>query len=340
MYKILRKIWNFINDSIERIIWLFNNSKSYKNWIRNITIVIFCIYLFYASLPIIGHFMTGRNDYIEAVLVVSLIASWVRIVVIWLFTILLIPSEYIEPNIDDLPSKIGNNNVIVEYEPPKWLNPSEVWLLYHLTWEWTNLECLIYKREYEKLITRKYDENYYWWKIKRLWELKYNVPKYERDYWNYLFWTNHDIEVLEAKLSCDYREMKKIQNKLVNYCEDKWLIISSKEKDKKLTTLIYIILFVIWFITLTPITIIITVFILIHKFKTNHWKVNIWKITRTEKGEKIYAHIVWYKYFLEHCEEEQMKKILKDDQSYKDKALPYIIALRMSWKFLDREYLK
>jgi hypothetical protein len=35
-----------------------------------------------------------------------------------------------------------------------------------------------------------------------------------------------------------------------------------------------------------------------------------------------------------------MKTLLKDDPSYKDKALPYIIALRMDRKFLDKEYLK
>jgi hypothetical protein len=35
-----------------------------------------------------------------------------------------------------------------------------------------------------------------------------------------------------------------------------------------------------------------------------------------------------------------MKKILKDDPNFKNKAIPYMIALRMDRKFLDKEYLK
>lgn len=60
------------------------------------------------------------------------------------------------------------------------------------------------------------------------------------------------------------------------------------------------------------------------------------KFYTTNKWDELLAQIIWYKYWLEKCEEEQMKKILEDDPWFKSRTFPYIVALRMNWKLLDK----
>jgi hypothetical protein len=54
----------------------------------------------------------------------------------------------------------------------------------------------------------------------------------------------------------------------------------------------------------------------------------------TDKWKKILSEIVWYKYYLEHCEEEQINSDLDDNEFY-NKHLPYAIALKLNWKIID-----
>ena len=59
------------------------------------------------------------------------------------------------------------------------------------------------------------------------------------------------------------------------------------------------------------------------------------KIKLTDEWNKILAHIYWYKYFLEKCDEEKYKILSGNDKHFIDKTLPYIIALRLNSCFLD-----
>ena len=46
------------------------------------------------------------------------------------------------------------------------------------------------------------------------------------------------------------------------------------------------------------------------------------------------SEIYWYKYYLEHCEEEQINSDLEENEFY-SKHLPYAIALKLNWKIID-----
>jgi hypothetical protein len=59
-----------------------------------------------------------------------------------------------------------------------------------------------------------------------------------------------------------------------------------------------------------------------------------WDIKLTAEWEKIFSEIYWYKYFLEHCEEEQLKKIIEEDADFISETLPYAVALRLNINFL------
>ncbi len=55
----------------------------------------------------------------------------------------------------------------------------------------------------------------------------------------------------------------------------------------------------------------------------------------TKEWEKLLSEIFWYKYYLEHCEEEQINSDLEDGEIY-NKHLPYVIALKLNWKMIDK----
>ena len=180
-------------------------------------------------------------------------------------------------------------------------------------------------------------------------ELKYNVPKYEREFRNEVFWIEHKERVSELQLK-KRKIIKKSQYALLKDCIEKELLIgelpenkkqqNENNEDERSDLKDIITLFLVGLILIPAITAFLVIIILIYFIKRTDNRVCLWNLERTEKWDEIYAHLIWYKYFLEHCEEKQMKKILKDDPNFKDKTIPYMIALRMDRKFLDKEYLK
>lgn len=341
----IRNIKSYINEIIEKAFWLYKTDKKYKSLIKGITIVaVLAVFNFYW----IYTFNKGYLDY-KGLFFAITIWSIVWLAATTLFTFLVVPTDYIEPDIEKLPKKIGKAKVVIEYAPPKWISPSEAWLIYYLYWERTNFECLLYKRESEWLITRKEDDISWHRMIIRNEELKYNVPKYEREFRNEVFWIEHKERVSELQLK-NRKIIKKSQFSLLKDCIEKDLLIGELPENKRQQKEnnedegtdynIIIALFIIGCAFIPAITIFLIIIILTFFAKSRDNRVFLWHLERTEKWDEIYAHLIWYKYFLEHCEEKQMKKILKDDPDFKDKTIPYMIALRMDRKFLDKEYLK
>ena len=60
----------------------------------------------------------------------------------------------------------------------------------------------------------------------------------------------------------------------------------------------------------------------------------VYNVKLTDKWKKVLSEIIWYKYYLEHCEEEQINVDLKENEIY-SKHLPYAIALKLNWKIID-----
>lgn len=233
----------------------------------------------------------------------------------------LIPSDYIEPEIKNLQDSLWKYSVAIQYTPPKWLNPSELWLLYSLKSNSTNIDCLLYKWEYERLI--KIEDRWSWSiLIHKIWEIGNSVPTYEKQFWSSIFKTGFKDTVVwnRNQLNLDKWIVSKIHLELLDYCVKKWLMY--KDRDH----LFWISIFWVFIFPLF--------FIYIIYCMSTQWKylwTNIW---RTKKWKELYAQIMWYKYWLEKCEEEQVKTILEEDPWFKSRNLPYIIALRMDWKFL------
>lgn len=175
-------------------------------------------------------------------------------------------------------------------------------------------------------------------RLERCSQLKYNAPAYERFFWNKIFSNNNREYVYEAEVYKMEDEILDAQQALVDYCVENWYLVQ-KTKLRKVITPSYFLLFLV-FIFMPLIAIIIYMLYLIQSNWSPSFKVNLWKLERTKKWDELYAKILWYKYFLEHCDEEKIKTLLKEDSSYVDKTLPYVIALRLNWRFLNDEYLE
>lgn len=263
---------------------------------------------------------------------------------------------WIEPNIKELTNNSNKHKVIVQYNPPKWLSPSEVWMIYYRIYKASNINCLIYKWASEWIISFK--DKGYRGRIRIIKELSNSVPKYELSYWNGLSKYKHvqvgnniyEIKDPDNLLLGSYR----IQDELLDYCIEKWWLKRTGHNSniKKLPLIPIIILsLVILYSVIVPIINSSLDSDLLNKSlffsKLFCWLFGIrliyvkgWElqspmdIELTEEWEKLFVEIYWYKYFLEHCDEEMLKKLIVEDPDYINKTLPYAVALRLNARFL------
>ena len=127
----------------------------------------------------------------------------------------------------------------------------------------------------------------------------------------------------------------KIQSLIQKSCEEQWLI-KIKTLKKTIKCLLKIILFLtlileIFLLSFKPFIICFIILTLwIFYFINNYTKKEL-----TNEGNKILSEIYGYKKFLENCEEEQLKFLIKEDPNYIDKILPYAIALWLETKLID-----
>ena len=337
----LRNIWNYIKDFLDRCIYYYKNDETYRKSTKNILLFfiivnfIFLLINYFNAERLKELFKISEIWYVTISITICLARLFVQIV----YSSLTIPTDYIQPDMDKLPSKIGKYPVAIQYDPPKWLNPSEVWLLYNQSYESTNIDCMLYKWEYEWLI--EIEDKWNWTVVVfRNKEIDNKVPSYERQYRTMVFWFDRKDRVVRKRgqTKQDIKEIIDLHSELSKYCVEKWWLKLESINYSGIFPMIFCILLipifpVIWIVVILYLYAVVVS----HSFGFTY----LWnKIRITDEWEKLLAHIVGFKYWLEHCEEQQIKKILKDDPSFNSKILPYIIALRMDWKLLDKKYYK
>lgn len=269
--------------------------------------------------------------------------------------------DVIDPNISKLPEKIGKYEVKLQFMPPKWLSPTEVWFLYYRMFQVTNLDAMLYDWASKKYVFIWRDaDNIIITKLKQLKSDK----SYECKFWNLLFWSDENskqtIYFKNEDLNSDYY---RILISLAEYCKNKWWLDYKLKIEEPfsipipisishyLLTPFVLCLWVRLFWYLTTLSqnafwiqaylwIFACIFIYnsivkINNFVNNKYQLKIRKIKLTDEWNKILAHIYWYKYFLEKCDEEKYMKLCDSDKYFIDRTLPYIIALRLNSCFLN-----
>ena len=270
--------------------------------------------------------------------------------------------DEIEPNISKLPKKIGKYEVKLQFMPPKWLSPSEVWFLYYRKFQDTNLDAMLYEWAYMKYVLIENDTDSI--VVTKLKQLK-SDKSYECKCWSLLFWggkiSKQTMYFKNEDFNSDYN---RILISLAEYCKNNWWLDYKLKVEEPflipipisiyhflLTPFILCLwIWLFWYLTTLSqnafwiqayLWIFACIFIYNSIVKTNNYVNNkfenkIRKIKLTDEWNKILAHIYWYKYFLEKCDEEKYIKLCKNDKNFIDKTLPYIIALRLNSCFLNK----
>lgn len=226
----------------------------------------------------------------------------------------------------------------------------EVAYLYNLKHFKWNISCLFYKWASEKRISMDFRK----WnmlsfdkiEIKIIDNSLENMSENEQYQWDLIFGQDKGIILPNIDI---LRKIPTINIQTAKSCLDKKLIdkkfsieLTAKNVSWFLATLWIISIFSLVFSACAIIylkfripsrTLLIEIaFSVIMIFwgfitETFYEKKNLTYYKLSEKWKEILAGIYGYKYFLEACDEEKIKKFLEQDPEYLDKIMPYAVAL-------------
>ena len=236
--------------------------------------------------------------------------------------------------------------IIIQYTPPKWINPAEAWLLYNCKVDVTDLTSLIYQWTLDWILSIRnisWKDSNHVEKIEltKLKDIPSDHPFFEREIFNSLFfaWNQKTItystqlkyalilEDLEMHGIKQWRvcksETSRIREKIFYYAV--WILLLS-------TIIIFLITRLedhktLFFISLTLLALCIWLW----------WYIFWWKpLKLTEKWAELASHVIWYRNFIKSCDENKIKLFLKEDPLFIDKILPYATAFWIETEFIKK----
>jgi len=246
--------------------------------------------------------------------------------------------------------------IIIQYTPPKWINPAEAWLLYNLSVEPTDLTSLIYQWKFEKLIDIK---TFKWENSKKEYvklikkaDMPLTRPLFESEIFNSIF-NMWDVKIIEWAFQLRYALMLE---DLEFHWIQKWWVKSGDKKYKKIedgTKNMWTFLFIAYyfiliissileennisisfatFLWLLIIVLLLWVWILLYDCNKSEW----WSLKFTEKWAELASQIIGYSQFIKSCDENKIKLLLEEDPLFIDRTLPYATAFWMETEFLKK----
>lgn len=236
--------------------------------------------------------------------------------------------------------------IVVQYDPPEWINPAEAWLLYNCKVDVTDLTSLIYQWTLDWLISVK---NITWENSKKiekielikLRDISNDRPFFERSIfeaiflvWNqkvitYSFQLKYAIllEDLEIHGISKWRLYRPISTKIwkIMYSILVWLLIVSFFMMFRFDNFGW---YINWFVVFL---------ILLFGCIFLWWYMFWWKpLKLTDKWAKLASHIIGYRNFIKSCDENKIRLFLKDDPLFVDKTLPYATAFWIETEFINK----
>ena len=285
---------------------------------------------------------------------VTLIVFWfLRVFLDWLLEIIFARSWKIEKNMKRLPENVWKKT-IVQYDLFDTITPSEAAILLYRRAEVSNLSCLVYKWVNEKKV-KMYIED---WKkyIEKIQDFLDDESQHcEMFLFHAIFSASNWKRILFNKRLLEEYNLE-FNDMVVLWCMKKWYIDSkvkginrlfiSKDqllsgkpivKKKYSVWCFFLLLFFPWFMLLSLFWLLWDIiFIILAAAAVNVFESRkSYYINLTDKGKDVLSQIYWYKYYLEHCEEEQINSDLEEGEIY-SKHLPYAIALKLNWKIIDK----
>jgi len=235
--------------------------------------------------------------------------------------------------------------IIVQYAPPKWINPAEAWLLYNLSVEPTDLTSLIYQWKFEKLIdikTFKWENSKKEFvKLIKLQDMPLTRPLFESEIFDSIFALN-DVKVIEWAFQLRYALM--LEDLEAHWVRKWWVITTTwRKKFNKLYELlvgvffVFIALLTSWeMIVFLPYVLGISLVLFLSCVLLWGYVYWWWKLKFTDKWAELASKVIGYSQFIKSCDENKIKLLLKEDPLFIDRTLPYATAFWMESEFLNK----
>ena len=224
--------------------------------------------------------------------------------------------------------------VIVQYDPPKWINSAEAWLLIHRKAQAKDLLSLIYKWACEWLIKISVEKTEWSFFVKsketviltKISDITDDAPDYEKSF----------FKTLVRNVNNKIDKSTNLYNRLdlhgfENYGEKKWRFKKNNNKGFYIFWAVLLYFLFNYIGDSYPLLQIILFCAIIF------WIPFLWILwlQETEEWAKLISHVLWYKEFLSACDENKLRLFLKQDPLYFDKILPYAVVF-----WLETELLK
>lgn len=258
--------------------------------------------------------------------------------------------------------------IIIQYAPPKWINPAEAWLLYNRSVEPTDLTSLIYQWKFEKLIDIKTfkwentDREYV--KLIKLDDMPLTRPLFETEIFDSIFriWNIKIIEwafQLRYALMLEDLEYHWIQKWWLTYGQKKWkrkwkmsddFNINWNTSVQSSIFWLYFFILIFWimieslgisnsfsmsfyeFLWFFMVIFCILIWTVVFFWKTDGRA----KLEFTDKWAELASQVIWYSQFIKSCDGNKIKLLLKEDPLFIDRTLPYATAFWMETEFLKK----
>ena len=226
--------------------------------------------------------------------------------------------------------------VIVQYEPPKWVNSAEAGLLLHRAAKPKDMLSLVYKRAAEWLIKLSFEEDEWWFLkkasknviITKIKDINPESPAYEKDFFKAI------VRGEKSKISEDTNLYNKLGlSTLESYWRKNWWFTGGKNKGW-LISLWFVVLFILLNFLWDSVPLVAPLAIIAFFALAIYSAVGS-KLKETEEWAKLISHVLWYREFLAACDENKLRLFLQQDPLYFDKVLPYAVAFG-----LDTELIK
>ena len=235
--------------------------------------------------------------------------------------------------------------IIIQYAPPKWINPAEAWLLYNCKVDSTDLTSLIYQWKFENLIEIK---SFLWKESKKEYiklikkeDMPLTRPLFETEIFDSIF-SMGNIKIIEWPFQLRYALM--LEDLEYHWIKKWWIFRPTLSVKWKYIYNILVVLLFIWVYMLFSarfwnhfsqilVLLVILFFACVFLWWLAYWW---WKLRFTDKWAKLASHLIGYRNFIKSCDENKIKLLLKDDPLFVDRTLPYATAFWLETEFLKK----
>lgn len=246
--------------------------------------------------------------------------------------------------------------VIIQYNPPEWINSAEAWFLLHRYASSTDIFSLLYKWQAEWLVSILIENTKNWEKIKikKLKDIWHDGPSYENIFFDKLFLESNVRELTRFSDISSLCDTKMLEDYWIN----KWWFHPKKAWDTMKDELIHnkrIERIVVFVLVMIIILILYNIFSYKYIFFLYHWWIEdvfpvLWfaifvvcfwillkspqKFKRTDDGDKLAAQILWFRMFIKQCDENKLKELMKSEPMYFSEIVSYAVVFWLETNLL------